>query len=77
MWEALMLLRLIASASPRFSLGPARRAGRAALPRRAVVTVLPADMLKGAIRLDFAAWRLSLPLSQRPDGHENHDRKIA
>ncbi|MBZ9797654.1 hypothetical protein [Mesorhizobium sp. ES1-4] len=66
MWEALMLLRLIASASPKFPLGHARRACHAALP---------ADTLKGAIRLDFAAWRLSLPLSQRPG--ENHDRKIA
>ncbi|KAA3447852.1 hypothetical protein C7I87_25030 [Mesorhizobium sp. SARCC-RB16n] len=75
MWEALMLLRLIASATPKFSLGHARRTGYPALPRRAGHTALPADTLKGAIRLNFAAWRLSLPLSQRPD--ENHDRKIA
>ncbi|TPM34208.1 hypothetical protein [Mesorhizobium sp. B2-3-4] len=80
MWEALMLLRLIASASPRLSLGQgalSRRDGDAALPGRAGVAALPADTLKGAIRLNFAAWRLSLPLSQRSDGHENHDRKIA
>ncbi|TPI33106.1 hypothetical protein FJW08_07255 [Mesorhizobium sp. B3-2-1] len=69
MWEALMLLRLIAS------LGHAGRASHAALPGRANDAALPADTLKGAIRLEFAAWRLSLPLAHRPD--ENHDRKIA
>ncbi|TGU89249.1 hypothetical protein EN794_046000 [Mesorhizobium sp. M00.F.Ca.ET.151.01.1.1] len=68
MWDALMLLRLIASASPKFSLGHPRRAGHAALP---------ADTLKGAIRLAFAASRLSLPVSRHANGHGNHDRKIA
>ena len=38
---------------------------------------LPVDTLKGAIRLRFAAWRLSLPLSQPLDNHGHHDRKIA
>ena len=64
MWEALMLLRLIASAGPSFSVG-----------RRVTPPALPADTLKGAIRLSFAAYRLSLPVSRSPDG--NHDRKIA
>jgi hypothetical protein len=68
MWEAMLLLRLLASASPRLSLGHAGRG----LP-----LALPADTLKGAIRLSFAAWRLSLPLSERPDNHGHHDRKIA
>ncbi|WP_292869718.1 hypothetical protein [Mesorhizobium sp.] len=63
-----MLLRLIASASPRFSL-PANHP--------AAPPVLPADTLKGAVRLSFAAWRLSLPLSQGQNGHGHHDRKIA
>lgn len=70
MWEAMMMLRLIASVSPKWPLG--RRAGHAATP-----AVLPADTLKGAIRLDFAAWRLSLPASRQPNGHGHHDRKIA
>jgi hypothetical protein len=70
MWEAMMMLRLIASVSPRLSLG--QRANRAAMP-----AALPADTLKGAVRLHFAAWRLSLPVSQQPNGHGHHDRKIA
>lgn len=77
MWDALMLLRLIASASPKFSLGHPGRASHAALPGRAGHAALPADTLKGAIRLAFAAWRLSLPVSQHANGHGNHDRKIA
>ncbi|MER9164218.1 MULTISPECIES: hypothetical protein [unclassified Mesorhizobium] len=68
MWEAMILLRLLASASPRLSLDHAGRG----LP-----LALPADTLKGAIRLRFAAWRLSLPLSQPLDNHGHHDRKIA
>ncbi|RUW88191.1 hypothetical protein [Mesorhizobium sp. M7A.F.Ca.US.010.02.1.1] len=68
MWEAMILLRLLASASPRLSLDHAGRG----LP-----LALPADTLKGAIRLRFAAWRLSLPLSQSLDNHGHHDRKIA
>ncbi|WP_322419463.1 hypothetical protein [Mesorhizobium huakuii] len=70
MWEALTMLRQIASLSPRLSLG--QRANRAAVP-----AALPADTLKGAVRLHFAAWRLSLPVSQQPNSHEHHDRKIA
>ncbi|RWC89102.1 MULTISPECIES: hypothetical protein [unclassified Mesorhizobium] len=77
MWDALMLLRLIASASPKFSLGHPGRASHAALPGRAGHAALPADTLKGAIRLAFAASRLSLPVSQHANGHGNHDRKIA
>ncbi|MER9348539.1 hypothetical protein [Mesorhizobium sp. M0239] len=68
MWEAMILLRLLASASPRLSLDHAGRG----LP-----LALPADTLKGAIRLRFAAWRVSLPLSQPLDNHGHHDRKIA
>ena len=68
MWEAMMMLRLIASVSPRLSLG--QRASHAATQ-----PALPADTLKGAVRLSFAAWRLSLPLLPQPNGH--HDRKIA
>ncbi|MFB9980087.1 hypothetical protein ACFSQQ_20295 [Mesorhizobium kowhaii] len=67
-----MMLRLLASASPRFSLGHAARVNRTALP-----SAPPIDTLKGAIRLSFAAWRLSLPLSERPNNHGHHDRKIA
>ncbi|CAN7441238.1 hypothetical protein [Mesorhizobium sp. LjRoot246] len=66
MWEAMIMLRLFASASPRLPLGPARRG---------LSPTLPVDTLKGAIRLSFAAWRLSLPLST--NNHADHDRKIA
>ncbi|TIT67643.1 MAG: hypothetical protein E5W90_07055 [Mesorhizobium sp.] len=41
MWDALMLLRLIASASPKFSLGHPGRASHAALPGRAGHVALP------------------------------------
>ncbi|MGX8013718.1 hypothetical protein ACVDG8_034505 [Mesorhizobium sp. ORM8.1] len=68
MWEVLMMLRLIASVSPKLSPGH----GRHALP-----PTMPVETLQGAIRLSFAAWRLSLPLPKRPDGQGNHDRKIA
>ncbi|MBZ9889562.1 hypothetical protein EN962_25655 [Mesorhizobium sp. M7A.F.Ca.CA.001.09.2.1] len=68
MWEAMIMLRLLASASPRLSFGPVGR-GMPLAP--------PVDTLKGAIRLSFAAWRLSLPLSQPLDNHGHHDRKIA
>ena len=67
MWEALMMLRLIAA------YGPAGSSGHGA---RAVQPVLPADTLKGAIRLSFAAWRLSLPLSA-PSSAALDDKKIA
>lgn len=59
MWEAMMMLRLIASMSPRLSVG--QRARHAATP-----AALPTDTLKGAVRLHFAAWRLSLPVSDSP-----------
>jgi hypothetical protein len=80
MWEAMIMLRLLASASPRLSLGHAGRGlplSRRGLPLagRSLPLALPADTLKGAIRLSFAAWRLSLPLS--PNNHADHDRKIA
>ena len=68
MWEAMIMLRLLASASPRLSLGHAGRG----LP-----LALPADTLKGAIRLSFAAWRLSLPLAEPLNNHGHHGRKIA
>ncbi|MER8410460.1 hypothetical protein NKH52_18745 [Mesorhizobium sp. M1066] len=82
MWEAMILLRLLASASPRLSLDHAGRglplSGRGLpLSGRGLPLALPADTLKGAIRLRFAAWRLSLPLSQSLDNHGHHDRKIA
>ncbi|WP_246676931.1 hypothetical protein [Mesorhizobium sp. B2-4-15] len=64
-----MMLRLIASVSPKLSFGTAA-------PARIMPLALPVDTLKGAIRLDFAAWHLSLPVS-RPNGHGAHDRKIA
>ncbi|UDL87003.1 hypothetical protein LGH82_17440 [Mesorhizobium sp. PAMC28654] len=75
-----MMLRLIASVSPRLSVSHARRglplAGRG-LPLAARITppAPPVDTLKGAIRLNFAAWRLSLPFSERSHGH--HERKTA
>jgi hypothetical protein len=62
MWEALMMLRLIAAFGP---VGSA-----------ATEPALPADTLKGMIRLSFAAWRLSLPISTRPNATDR-DRKIA
>jgi hypothetical protein len=43
---------------------------------RAVQAALPADTLKGAIRLSFAAWRLSLPFST-PSSAALDDKKIA
>ncbi|WP_245951665.1 hypothetical protein [Mesorhizobium loti] len=84
-----MLLRLLASASPRLSLGHARRGlplSRRGLPLsgrglplsgRGLPLALPADTLKGAIRLSFAAWRLSLPFAEPLNNQGHHDRKIA
>ncbi|MES0199339.1 hypothetical protein [Mesorhizobium sp. M0011] len=82
MWEVMILLRLLASASPRLSLDHAGRglplSGRGLpLSGRGLPLALPADTLKGAIRLRFAAWRVPLPLSQPLDNHGHHDRKIA
>ena len=62
-----MMLRLIAA------YGSAGSTGRGA---RAVQAALPADTLKGAIRLSFAAWRLSLPFST-PSSAAPDDKKIA
>ena len=80
MWEAMIMLRLIASVSPRLSVSHTGRVLPLAcrgLPLAARITppALPVDTLKGAIRLNFAAWRLSLPLSRPLHGH--HDRKTA
>jgi hypothetical protein len=63
MWEALIMLRLIASAAPSFT---GRRVPQSALAPRA---------LKGAIRLSFAGYRLSLPIL--PPNSEKHAQKIA
>ncbi|WP_246135907.1 hypothetical protein [Mesorhizobium intechi] len=61
-----MMLRLIASM-------PSLPAGHAT---RAMPLALSADTLKGAIRLSFSAYRLSLPISARLSTR-NHDQKIA
>jgi hypothetical protein len=68
MWEALMMLRLIASMGP-----PSLPVGHAT---RATPPALPADTLKGAIRLSFSAYLLSLPIAARLSTR-NHDQKIA
>lgn len=53
MWEALMILRLMASIAPTFPIGEARAVNPIALP---------VETLKGAILLSLAVYRLSLPL---------------
>lgn len=53
-----MMLRLMAAFGP--VGGSLSSTGRGA---RTMQPALPADTLKGAIRLSFAAWRLSLPFS--------------
>jgi hypothetical protein len=68
MWEALMMLRLIASVGPTFSIGHVTRVTPLALP---------ADTLQGTIRLNFAAYRLSLPLPDPSNNNKNRDQKIA
>jgi hypothetical protein len=79
MWEAMIMLRLLASASPRLSFGPVGRGMPSAA--RVMPLALPVDTLKGAIRLSFAAWRLSLPLTTNRHtdhgNHADHDRQIA
>lgn len=70
-----MLLRLIASVRPKFSFGHAGRG--MPLAARSMPPALPVDTLKGAIRLSFATWRLSLPISEQASSHATHDRKIA
>lgn len=62
-----MVLRLIAAYG---------RAGSTGHGARAVQAALPADTLKGAIRLSFAAWRLSLPFST-PSSAALDNKKIA
>ncbi|MBZ9987115.1 hypothetical protein LB572_08395 [Mesorhizobium sp. BH1-1-5] len=61
-----MMLRLLASVGSPLTIRP----GASATQR-----ILSKQVLKGAIRLSFAAYRLSLPIS--PSNTENHDRKIA
>ena len=64
MWEALMLLRQIASVVPGLPIG-----------RRAPQPAIPADMIKDAIRLSFEGYRLSLPIAS--PNIKTDDRKIA
>ncbi|KUM27847.1 hypothetical protein AU467_14340 [Mesorhizobium loti] len=59
-----MMLRLIASVAPAFSIG-----------QHAPQPTLPAGSIKGAIRLNCAGYRLSLPIPSANFG--NHDQKIA
>lgn len=66
MWEALMMLRLLASLGLPLTIRPS--AG-------AVQRILSKQALQGAIRLSFAAYRLSLPVSR--SNTENHQQKIA
>ncbi|MDX8449316.1 hypothetical protein [Mesorhizobium captivum] len=61
-----MMLRLIASVAPSFPIG-----------QHAPQPILPIAKIKGAIRLSFAGYRLSLPPSERPGRYGNHGRKIA
>ena len=62
-----MMLRLIAAFG---STGSPGHGARTAQP------ALPADTLKGAIRLSFAAWHLSLPFSTQSSAALD-DKKIA
>lgn len=62
MWEALMMLRLIASAAPALTIGRS-------------APVLAPHRLAGATRLSFAGYRLSLP--SLPASFEKHEQKIA
>ncbi|WP_292066954.1 hypothetical protein [Mesorhizobium sp.] len=64
MWEALMMLRLIASVAPDFSVG-----------RRASQPIFAAQTIEGAIRLTFEGYRLSLPIPTL--NTPNHGQKIA
>lgn len=66
MWEALMMLRLLASLGSPLTTRPGAGARQRIVSKQA---------LQGAIRLSFAAYRLSLPIS--PSNTENHDQKIA
>ncbi|RWA73828.1 MAG: hypothetical protein EOQ30_03335 [Mesorhizobium sp.] len=64
MWEALMMLRLIASVAPSLPIG-----------QHDPQPILPIAKIKGAIRLSFAGYRLSLPIPS--ENVQNHDQKIA
>ncbi|RUX03544.1 hypothetical protein EOA27_30925 [Mesorhizobium sp. M2A.F.Ca.ET.037.01.1.1] len=64
MWEALMMLRLIVS------VAPGLRVGRQASQPAAAPT-----SIEDAIRLNFAGYRLSLPIAS--SNVKNDDRKIA
>ncbi|WP_254633735.1 hypothetical protein [Mesorhizobium sp. GbtcB19] len=66
MWEAMMMLRLLASLGPPLPIRLGANAGQQILPRQ---------VLTGAIRLSFAAYRLSLPVASA--NTENHGQKIA
>ncbi|WP_235984542.1 hypothetical protein [Mesorhizobium neociceri] len=66
-----MMLRLIAAYGP-----VGGRVGSPGHGARTVQPTLPADTLKGEIRLNFAAWRLSLPLSTQSSA-ALRDKKIA
>ncbi|ESY64019.1 MULTISPECIES: hypothetical protein [Mesorhizobium] len=66
MWEALMMLRLLAS------LGAPQTICPGANPRQRIRSK---QGLTGAIRLTYAAYRLSFPISS--SNTENHDQKIA
>ncbi|RUU00779.1 hypothetical protein EOD23_22750 [Mesorhizobium sp. USDA-HM6] len=70
MWEVLMMLRLLAS------LGAPLPIGRSAKPPVPPASTFPESTFRGAIRLSFAAYRLSLPILAISNT-ENHDQKIA
>ncbi|MDX8482452.1 hypothetical protein RFN28_28925 [Mesorhizobium sp. VK24D] len=65
-WEALMMLRLLASLGSPLTIRPGANASQRILSNQA---------LTGAIRLSFAAYRLSLPIAS--PNVKNDDRKIA
>jgi hypothetical protein len=66
MWEALLMLRLIALAVP---FGPTSKVDR----RKSLA--LPADFFKDSIRLACAAYRLSLPATRTVKTGKNNDKK--
>jgi hypothetical protein len=66
MWDALLMLRFIASAVP---------LGSAGKTDRRTPLALPADFFKGSLRLAYAAYRLSLPATRTADTGKKHDKK--
>ncbi|TGS72281.1 hypothetical protein EN817_27850 [Mesorhizobium sp. M3A.F.Ca.ET.174.01.1.1] len=66
MWEAMMMLRQLASLGSPLSIRPGAKASQ---------RILSTQVLTGAIRLSFAAYRLSLPIASL--NVKNDDRKIA